>query len=90
MLIKNSSEYKFKNEKYSSLSAQSLFMDGKKTNSLNLFMNPIWAFVKSYFLLLGFLDGKNGFIIAKQLAEMTYKKHHKLLKLQKVAVNIFL
>ena len=80
---KNSSEYKLKNEKYSSLSAQSLFMNGKKTNVFNLLMNPVWAFVKSYFILLGFLDGRNGFIIAKQIAEMAYKKHHKLLQLQK-------
>lgn len=77
------SQYKAKNEKYSSLSAQSLFMNGKRTNAFNLLINPIWAFLRSYVILRGFLDGKNGFIIAKEISEATYKKYFKLSKLQR-------
>jgi glycosyltransferase involved in cell wall biosynthesis len=72
-----------KNEKYSSLSAKALFESGKKTNQLKLLLSPFWAFIQSFIIRLGFLDGNNGFIIAKNVASLTYLKNAKLLSLQR-------
>ncbi len=37
--------------------------------------SPVAVFIKSYFLKLGFLDGKAGFMIAKALKNYTLKKY---------------
>lgn len=72
-----------KNRKYSSLSAQNMWEQGKRANRLNLIVNPAWAFILAYFIKLGLLDGVNGFRIAKNVAGLTYMKNSKLLSLQK-------
>ncbi|MEJ7766262.1 MAG: glycosyltransferase family 2 protein [Chitinophagaceae bacterium] len=80
-------QHEAKNEKYSSLSARFMFENGIKANPLNLIINPMWAFFRSFFVRLGFLDGFNGFIISKNIAKLTYLKMSKLLTLQKTAVS---
>ena len=59
---------------------------GKKTNSLKLLVSPLWAFTQCYIIRLGFLDGNNGFIIARNVAHLTYLKNAKLLALQRTTV----
>ena len=80
-------EHKSKNEKYSTLAAKALFIKGRRTNVPWVFLHSSWAFVHSYLVRLGFLDGSNGFTIARLIAEMTYLKHSKLLKLQRGTVG---
>ena len=41
-----------------------------------------WAFVRTYFLRGGFLDGREGFMLAVATAEGTYYRYVKLLLLQ--------
>jgi len=76
-------EHADQNNKFSSISAESLFKRGKKTNLFKIVFNPSWAFVRSYWLRLGFLDGFYGFVIAVNIAHLTFLKHSKLYKKQK-------
>lgn len=72
------SEHVNQNNKLSTLAAESLFASGKKTNLLNIIIRPWWAFCVSFIFRVGFLDGVFGFIIAIQIAHMTFLKHLKL------------
>lgn len=65
-------------EKFSTISANSLFAKGKKSNTL-LAMMKCWAkFVRNYIINAGFLDGRNGYIICKISAWETWLKYTKL------------
>jgi glycosyltransferase involved in cell wall biosynthesis len=77
------SEHVTQNNKLSTLAAESLFAKGKKTNLFNVFVHPWWAFIQSYFIRAGFLDGLFGLVIAIQISHMTFLKHLKLYLLYK-------
>jgi glycosyltransferase involved in cell wall biosynthesis len=76
-------EHVAQNNKFSTISADSLFAQGKKTNLLKIIVNPVWAFIQGYFLRVGFLDGLFGFVIAVQVSHLTFLKHLKLYILHK-------
>ncbi|MCB9195316.1 MAG: glycosyltransferase family 2 protein [Flavobacteriales bacterium] len=67
---------------FSTIGAQALFEKGAKGSWVKMFLNPISMFFKSYFIKLGFLDGKYGFLISWYSAGEKYKKYKKLRKLQ--------
>jgi glycosyltransferase involved in cell wall biosynthesis len=77
-------EYILQGNKFSSISAKAMFDEGKKAGYLNLVWNPFMAFVKNYFIRAGFLDGFNGYIIARQSANQTFLKYAKLMQLQRM------
>jgi len=77
------SEHVIQNNKLSTLAAESLFAGGKRTNLFNVIFRPWWAFIVSYIIRAGFLDGLFGFVIAVQIAHMTFLKHIKLYLLYK-------
>ncbi len=79
------SEHVIQNNKLSTLAAESLFAKGKKTNLLHVIVRPWWAFFVSFIIRAGFLDGLFGFVIAIQIAHMTFLKHLKLYLLFKSA-----
>lgn len=68
---------------YTTLSAQSRFKNNKKTSVLKAVFSSIWAFIKSYFFRVGFLDGKIGLIVSVSSAESSFYRHMKLLALYK-------
>jgi len=72
-----------RNERMSSISAQSLFDSGKKIYWSKIFLSPLWSFFNGYFLRLGFLDGYYGFIIAIQNAHLSFLKYQKLQRIKK-------
>lgn len=76
-------EHVAQNNKFSSISADALFRRGKKTNWFKIIVNPAWAFFSGYFLRLGFVDGFYGWVIAKNIAHLTFLKHVKLYQKQK-------
>ena len=78
----NFDEHVEKNIKYSWLSAQLLYKRGKRVKAYKAFVNPFWAFFTSYFLRAGFLDGFYGFVIAVNIAHLTFLKYTKLYQLQ--------
>jgi glycosyltransferase involved in cell wall biosynthesis len=75
-------EHIAKNNSYSELSAELLFKKGQHSNRFTIIFNPFWAFLHSYILRLGFLDGFNGFIIAVNLSHLTFLKYIKLYQLE--------
>jgi len=68
--------------KFSTIGANALFGKNVKSNWLKILIKPLARFIKSYLLQKGFLDGKEGFIIARRSAYSNYLKYTKLLKLQ--------
>jgi glycosyltransferase involved in cell wall biosynthesis len=77
------SEHILQNNKFSTLTAEALHRRGKKTSKWNMIINPSWAFMLSYFFRAGFLDGVEGFVIAVNIAHLSFLKHAKLYRLQK-------
>ena len=69
--------------KFSSVSAQTLYALGKKPSFLKPFLSAFWAFFNSYFLRLGFLDGFYGYVIARNNAMYSFFKYAKLNELHK-------
>ena len=68
---------------YSTLSAQDMQRAGKHAGLATAVARAAWAFVRTYFLRGGFLDGREGFMLAVATAEGTYYRYVKLLLLQK-------
>jgi glycosyltransferase involved in cell wall biosynthesis len=77
------SDHVAQNNRFSTISAESLYAMGKKTNLFKVFVNPVWAFFQSYLLRAGFLDGLFGLVIAIQISHLTFLKHLKLYLLLK-------
>ena len=48
---------------------------GSKPNRFKAIINPFWTFVRMFFLKKGFLDGWEGFIIAKLYSQYTFWKY---------------
>ena len=66
---------------YSSASAQSRFERGRRASLATAMLHGFWAFFKTYVLRLGFLDGREGFILAVANAEGSYYRYVKLMML---------
>ena len=64
--------------RYSSASAEQLYLLGKKSNLPKAVAHGLWAFVRTYVLRAGFLDGAQGFALAVSNAEGTYYRYLKL------------
>lgn len=69
--------------KFSTISAETLFLKGRRTNFFKIIVNPSWAFILAYILRMGFADGLYGFIIAVNISHLTFLKHTKLMTLQR-------
>ncbi len=65
-------------EHYSTAAAQQMFQSGKRSNWLDAALRGGWAFMRTYVLRLGVLDGSAGFNIARMNARTTYLKYRKL------------
>ena len=79
-------EYLEKLERYTSLSADAMAKKRKKTSIFTALAHGFFAFFKIYFLKAGFLDGKEGFILAKLSSYYNFLKHIKLWERQKKAI----
>ncbi len=65
-------------EYFTNIASKAYFENGKKANYFKLTVNPVAKFIDHYFLKLGFLDGKAGYLISKISAYATYLKYKKL------------
>lgn len=73
-------------EKFTTIQAEDLFQQGKKSPWYKRGFSPISKFVVDYFFRCGFLDGKAGFTVARISAYATflkYKKIHEHIRLSK-------
>lgn len=76
--FKNISEIFYKADRYSTLAAEALAREGKKSSVLKAISHAVWAFIKFYFLKRGFLDGWQGFLISVSSAEGSFYRYIKL------------
>jgi len=68
-------------DRYSTASAQTMHAQGKTSTLFGAIVRGKWAFIRTYLLRLGFLDGRMGFVLAVSVAETTYYKYLKLWRL---------
>jgi len=71
-------EYKEKMIQYAAKMAEAYLKKGKQKSKFGAFLSASFAFLKMYLLQLGFLDGKNGFILADGQFHYTYYKYLKI------------
>jgi glycosyltransferase involved in cell wall biosynthesis len=69
--------------KFTTIQAKAMYAHGKRATLLNLVLNPAIAFFSGYILKAGFLDGADGYLLAKIIAWQTRMKYAKLLHLQR-------
>jgi len=74
-------------ERYARLAAEQMFADGKDTDLLRIALAGPAAFVRSYFLKLGVLDGVEGLAIARFAAHHAFLKHMLLLQMRRKAAG---
>jgi glycosyltransferase involved in cell wall biosynthesis len=72
---KDMDEYIHKTVAYAKLNARKYFAQGKKAGFLKLHLAPAISFLQHYILRLGFLDGWEGFLIAKTTGWYTFLKY---------------
>jgi glycosyltransferase involved in cell wall biosynthesis len=63
--------------RYSSAGAQMMIAGGRKGSLLSALAHGFWAFVRTYALKAGFLDGREGFMLAVSNAEGVYYRYVK-------------
>jgi glycosyltransferase involved in cell wall biosynthesis len=85
--FKNFSQVLQKVDSYSTASANQAFQQGKKSSVLKAIGHGLWAFFRTYFLRLGFLDGQQGLALAISNAEGTYYRYIKIWLLNQKKVN---
>jgi len=71
--------------RYSTASAEQAFAKGKTSNPLKAVLHGMWAFVRTYILRAGFLDGPQGFALAISNGQGTYYRYMKLWQLNQDA-----
>jgi len=69
-------------EHYSNAAAQQMFEAGKNASWLRAALSCGWAFIRTYIVRLGVLDGGAGFQIALMNMRTTFHKYRKLSKLR--------
>jgi glycosyltransferase involved in cell wall biosynthesis len=73
--VNNRAEYDSKCGYYSNLSARQYFANGQKAGFVKLYISPLFGFVKNYIFFFGFLDGSEGWEIAKITLKNTRLKY---------------
>jgi len=72
-----------KSNKYTSMMAEKMYDNGKRSNAAKIIFKPMYQFIKSYFIRLGFLDGLVGYYAAATAAFYTFLKYKKLHEISK-------
>ncbi|MDX8386698.1 MAG: glycosyltransferase family 2 protein [Gallionella sp.] len=67
---------------YSTAGALMMKDKNKSVSLKRAVASAVWAFFRTYILRAGFLDGREGFMVAVSTAEVTYYRYAKLLMLQ--------
>jgi glycosyltransferase involved in cell wall biosynthesis len=70
-------------EKFADIASKAMFAKGMRSGPLKLLVKPLARFLKSYIIKLGFLDGPEGYTIARMTARAAYLRYSKLLQLQR-------
>jgi glycosyltransferase involved in cell wall biosynthesis len=74
-------------EFYTDLAAREFVERGKHVGFLRRKLAPLWVFFFTYFLRLGVLDGRQGFLIANMAARYVSRKYEKARSAEKQAMK---
>ena len=77
--------YLEKQNRYTSLQAESMHAAGQHANALQLVLSPLLRFIKFYLLRLGFLDGVPGLVHIAIGCVNSFNKYAKLKEMERVA-----
>jgi hypothetical protein len=64
-------------DRYSTSGAAMLVASGRRVSFLSGIWHGLWTFARTYFFRAGFLDGREGFLLAVANAEGTYYRYMK-------------
>ena len=64
-------------DRYSTAGAEMLLASGRRVSFMTAIGRGWWAFFRTYVLRAGFLDGREGFLLAVANAEGTYYRYMK-------------
>jgi glycosyltransferase involved in cell wall biosynthesis len=81
--MRDVNDFRKKMQRYAMLGAEKYYRQGKKATWLKLHLSSFFTFVNYYFFKLGFLDGREGYIIARMTARYTYMKYARLRELNR-------
>jgi glycosyltransferase involved in cell wall biosynthesis len=73
--------------RFSTISAEEKFKRGKRAGTADLLFRPLWKFIRGYFVKRGFLDGRQGLIIAQLTSFEVWLKYLKLKQLSSHAAE---
>jgi glycosyltransferase involved in cell wall biosynthesis len=79
--IRTFAEHETKVEGYTTVMAQELFFQGKRSWRAAMWLAAPWSWFQNYVMHFGFLDGYRGWLIARMAARGTWLKFKKLGKL---------
>ncbi|MFM7010712.1 MAG: glycosyltransferase family 2 protein [Betaproteobacteria bacterium] len=65
--------------RYSGEAAKMMFAEGKRAGLPIIMIHSIWTFIRIYFLRLGILDGRHGFVLAVTAASGNFLRYAKLM-----------
>jgi glycosyltransferase involved in cell wall biosynthesis len=82
---KDAAEFAEKMLHYGLLNAEKYFERGVKPSWINIYLAPLFSFIKYYIFKLGFLDGLAGFVCARMGSYYTFVKYARLLELNRQA-----
>jgi glycosyltransferase involved in cell wall biosynthesis len=80
--MENLNDHLRKSTLYSDLFAKQRIEAGRNASALDLWFRPWWRFVRGYFLKRGFLDGWQGYTIARMVAFETFLRYAKVREAQ--------
>lgn len=78
----NKKEHRERADKYSYLTAEKMFNQGKRASFIKPYLSAAGRFIAMYIIKAGFLDGKAGFDIARISAASNIVKYQELRRLQ--------
>jgi len=81
----NYSQVLEKLDRYSTASAEQAFAKGKTSSPLKAVLHGMWAFIRTYVIRAGFLDGSQGLTLAISNGQGTYYRYIKLWHLHQEA-----
>ena len=64
-------------DRYSTARAEMIMSSGRRVSFFTGILRGWWTFIQTYFIRLGFLDGREGFLLAVANAEGTYYRYMK-------------
>ena len=70
-----------RHRRYYLLAAQAAHDSGRKASMAAVVFKPLWAFLRGYVLLGGFLDGHAGYLVCRMNAHYTFMKYATLREL---------